>query len=744
VASTLGGTTEERRAAVARYFTEEFAQEYGKRNSGSSADMAGIVSDLSEATIALQYLYIASNPSPLGSKNDLDAASADPSPYTQAHAALHPFMRRAIGQFGFYDFFLVDNDGDVVYTFFKEADFATNLMSGPYAKTKLGDAYRAAREASDLSFVYLSDFAPYLPSYQDQAAFISTPIVRGNEKVGVLVAQIPIDQINRIMSLGGRWRESGLGASGETYLVGPDKLARSVSRFVQEDLSGFAQVLAQVGIAKNTVDQVLAKKTNIGLVALDTRGVRDAIGGQSGVGIYPDYRNVPVLGAYAPIDILGLRWGILAEIDGAEAFAPVAQLRNTIFTVGAGTLLLLGLIGWLISRRLSASINRPLGEFQGVVQKIAGGDGAARVRSGAPDEIGDLARAFDNLLDERVANLERAAKENEQLNNSVIEIMQSVAQLAQRDLTVKVPVTADVTGAISDAINLMTAETTKALKQVTGISGNVAEASSRARKRSEDVMHVAERSNSEATAASQELATTARALREMADQSKRAAQNAESAIAATGEALSIVRSTVEGISLSRDQIRETEKRVKRLGERSQEISSVVGIIGQIAERTSVLALNASMQAVAAGDAGRGFAVVADEVKRLAENARQATQQIGSLVTAIQADTVETIQAMNNTIAQVVDISRLAERAGGQMTQTRSATEDLVNSVREIAVSTDTQARASNVLIERARQLIDANQQTLSQLGEQRQETEMLVKFAKGLVDTVQVFRLPSA
>jgi methyl-accepting chemotaxis protein len=744
VAPALGTTADERRAAVARYFGEDFVQEYGRRNAGASVDMAGIVSGLSDDTIALQYLYIASNAAPLGSKNDLDAASADPTSYSQSHAALHPFMRRAIGQFGFYDFFLVTNNGDVVYTFFKEADFSTNLMTGPYAKTKLGEAFRAAREATDPNALYLSDFAPYLPSYQDQAAFISIPMLSGNEKIGALIAQIPIDQINRIMTLGGRWRESGLGESGETYLVGPDNLARSVSRFAQEDLSSFATVLTGVGVAKNVVDQVVAKKTNIGLVAFDTRGTREALGGQAGVGTYPDYRQIPVLGAYAPIDILGLRWAILAEIDESEAFAPVKQLRNTILLIGAGTLLILGLVGWLISRRLSNSINRPLGEFQGVVQKIAGGDGSARVRSAAPDEIGDLARAFDNLLDERVATLERAAKENEQLNNSVIEIMGSVAQLAQRDLTVKVPVTADVTGAISDAINLMTSETSKALRQVNGISGSVAEASTRVRKRSEDVMQVAERSNSEANAASQELATTARALREMADQSKRAAQNAESAIAATGEALNIVRSTVEGISLSRDQIRETEKRVKRLGERSQEISSVVGIIGQIAERTSVLALNASMQAVAAGDAGRGFAVVADEVKRLAENARQATQQIGSLVTAIQADTVETIQAMNNTIAQVVDISRLAERAGGQMTQTRAATEDLVSSVREIAASTDTQARASSVLIERARQLIDANQKTLTQLGEQRQETEQLVNFAKGLVDTVQVFRLPSA
>ena len=208
--------------------------------------------------------------------------------------------------------------------------------------------------------------------------------------------------------------------------------------------------------------------------------------------------------------------------------------------------------------------------------------------------------------------------------------------------------------------------------------------------------------------------------------------------------MTVVRATVEGITASRDQIRETEKRVKRLAERSQEISSAVTIIGQIAERTSVLALNASMQAVAAGEAGRGFAVVADEVKRLAENAREATQQIAGLVSAIQSDTTETLQAMNGTISQVVDITRLADRAGTQMSDTRAATEALVNSVRTISQATRAQAETSQRLLARANELIDASQRTLVEIEQQRGDTDALSASATALVQTVGEFRLPAS
>lgn len=742
IKATLPTSEEEARAALTRYFTEDFARQYTARNQAAPPDMAAIVRSLPSETVAAQYLYIASNSHPLGSKNNLDRAS-DASVYSDLHAGMQPFARRIYEQYGFYDLFLVEpQTGVVVFTFFKELDFGTSLLSGPWAQSGLAEAFVAGRDAKDAKALVLTDYKPYLPSYDDQAAFVSTPIMEGDELLGVLIVQLPIDKVNAVMTFEQKWKESGFGESGESYLVGPDRLPRSISRFALEDRENYLAQIQALGASPEALVSIRTRGTNVGVVPMQTQGIDNALKGEASTGVYLDYRGIPVLGSYAPIDILGKRWAMMAEIDESEALAPVAALQRQIVLVAAIALLAIGVVAAFIALRLAGSINKPLLRVHGTVQQVAQGDLAARTRLESRDEIGELANAFDGLLDEKMTELARAAKENDQLNESVIMIMRSLGKLAHRDLTERVPVTADVTGAVSDGINLMASETSQALKRVSELSTKVAQASAHLRERTGEAQKVAENSGLEAGAASTELETAARAIREIAGLAENANRNAQQAITATKEAMDIVRSTVEGISQSRDQIRETEKRIKRLGERSQEISSVVGIIGQIAERTSVLALNASMQAVAAGESGRGFAVVADEVKRLAENARQATQQIASLVSAIQADTSEATQAMNVTIGQIVDISKLAERAGSQMSNTRGATENLVRSVENISATTDAQARVSDTLVARARQLVEASNRTMSELDRQQSETSALSESAKELLVTVGVFRLP--
>ena len=182
----------------------------------------------------------------------------------------------------------------------------------------------------------------------------------------------------------------------------------------------------------------------------------------------------------------------------------------------------------------------------------------------------------------------------------------------------------------------------------------------------------------------QALASAAGAMNTISELARTCNTAAENAINTTHTALITVTSTVKGINSIRENIHETEKRIKRLGERSQEISRAVNLINSISERTHILALNASMHAASAGEAGRGFAVVADEVQRLAENARDATSQIATLVSNIQVETADTVGTMNKVITQVVEGTKLAEEAGVQMERTKDTTEELVESVREIA------------------------------------------------------------
>jgi methyl-accepting chemotaxis protein len=227
----------------------------------------------------------------------------------------------------------------------------------------------------------------------------------------------------------------------------------------------------------------------------------------------------------------------------------------------------------------------------------------------------------------------------------------------------------------------------------------------------------------------------------LAEQSNR---SAERATQATDNALETVNGTVKGMESIRETISETEKRIKRLGERSQEITGIVNLINTISERTHVLALNASMQAAVAGEAGRGFAVVAEEVQRLAESSRNATQQIATLVGNIQLETNETIATVNRTIGQVVVGSEQAQKAGEQMRVTQQLTGELVAQVRRIAASSESQKAVSAGLLKSMEGIGASTVRTGEQIETQNQETETLLDSARRLVESVNVFKLAHA
>lgn len=427
----------------------------------------------------------------------------------------------------------------------------------------------------------------------------------------------------------------------------------------------------------------------------------------------------------------------LVNRDGAAADNTYLTAKNVLAAVAAlSILLVVGVAYWM-----TRSITKPVSHLIGVMQKLTQGDATVRARSNHPDEIGKLSRQFDKMVDEREASRKSIEDENEKLNESVLVLLQAVAQLASRDLTVKVPVSADVTGAVSDALNMLTSETAKVLRDVSNISADVTEATLKVKAQSDNVMAAAAEERLEVEHTTLSLSNASEEMRNIADLAQTCNRAADNAIRSTQLAMDTVNSTVGGINSTRDIIRETEKRIKRLGERSQEISGVVGLINAIAERTHILALNASMHAASAGEAGRGFAVVADEVQRLAENARQATLQISGLVNNIQLETSDTVNTMNSAIAQVVEGSRLAEQAGLQMQATQNATTELVESVQQIAIKSHGQAKASQELLDRAIQIKKTNQQTSLQLDEQSAQTTNLVEYARMLLSTVRVFKL---
>ncbi|MEY4589967.1 MAG: hypothetical protein RL497_2043 [Pseudomonadota bacterium] len=388
------------------------------------------------------------------------------------------------------------------------------------------------------------------------------------------------------------------------------------------------------------------------------------------------------------------------------------------------------------------SIVFPLLHIQNVMQRINKGSIKARVKMLEQDELGDLGRAFNQLLDDRFQFLQEQFLENEILNNSIISLIKAVGLIARKDLTIKVPVSADITGTISDAINLLTSETAKTLWQVKDISAQVNQLADGLQKQSRLVVQVAEDERKQVIATGKALEITAKTMSEIAANAQNADKFAVIAIDNTQSARDTVSRSVSGILNIRETISETEKRIKRLGDRSQEISGIVNLINTIAERTHILALNASMHAASAGEAGKGFAVVADEVQRLAENAREATAEISSMVNNIRIETADAVNTMNKLITQVAEGTRLAESAGEKMEDTVSVTKRLVEQVQHIAHSSAQQAELSNRVRDRATIIRSFTEKTGLQLTQQKQHTDSLKLFCETLVERVNSFSLP--
>ncbi len=344
-------------------------------------------------TRLLQYLYVADNPFDVGSKHLLDDTSMA-SGYAWVHRLYHPIIRNFLERFGYYDIFLVDHEtGHIVYTVFKEVDYGTSLLSGPYRDTNFARAFRAAREADSADFVHIEDFEPYHPSYNAEASFIASPIFDGAEKVGVLLFQMPVDRINDIMTSKQAWNRIGLGATGETYIVGSDFTLRNQSRFLIENKQGYLEAIERAGVDRSTVERIAKLGSSIGQQQVRTQGSLAALAGETGTRTFEDYRGVPVLSAFRPLDIRGVNWAIMSEIEEAEAFGPIAELRNSMIVATAILVLVIVLLAIAFSRTLT----RPLNVLSTKVAEVARGNLDIEVDTRGHDEIAELARGFDAM-----------------------------------------------------------------------------------------------------------------------------------------------------------------------------------------------------------------------------------------------------------------------------------------------------------------------------------------------------------
>jgi methyl-accepting chemotaxis protein len=428
------------------------------------------------------------------------------------------------------------------------------------------------------------------------------------------------------------------------------------------------------------------------------------------------------------------------EMAQAHLTTRSAKLRagNIVLAAMIAALILLSLFAFSIYRR----ILNPLNQLRQAISNIEESHYETRVNFHTKDEIGSLGRAFDRVIDDRKGLIKTTARENERINNSVIGLFAAMGALSEKDLTVRAPVTEDIIGTLGDAINQLTDVTATVLHHVTKVAGVVEDASARMKKQSDVVNEMAKEEDVIVVRLISNLETAMASIGEVAIFARDSNRAAAEATKSTESAMQTVQATLVGMNAIRETISEMEKRIKRLGERSQEISQIVNLINTISERTHVLSLNAAMQAAMAGEAGRGFAVVAEEVQRLAENSRQATGQIANLVQNIQVETNDTIATVNKTIEQVVKESDLAHSAGERMRETHEATARLVRLVATIATSSAEQTKIAVVLRAAADEIAQFTEKTAQQLVAQNQSAASLVSASQKLVGAISVFKLP--
>jgi len=536
-----------------------------------------------ENGVVAQYAFIVDNSAKLGEKNDMTYNAKYNSSYMQAHKKYHEGFNTFLKAYSLYDIFMVDLKGNVIYTDFKEKDFATNLKNGIYANTGLARAYTKGLALSKGKLAF-DDFAPYEPSYNSPAAFISTPIYIEGVKKGVLIFQMPVDIINHIMRFGDKFKEAGLGESGECYLVGSDYEMRSNSRF-QKDI-------------KDPIVKALG--TTIGVFKVKTTSTQNVINKShpNGANVIKDYRGIDVISVYGSVNVFDTTtWAIVAEIDKAEAMEPAISLRNSIVIVSVILLIIAIIIAILL---LNFTLVHPLSELERRAKDLAHGEGdlTQRLRLVGKDEITAVS-AYINDFIEKVQDTIIQAKETSTENSSVSE------ELARTSLQIG-----------------------QKAEEESSIVGEV-------------------------SSQGKELQTVLSTSIDEAKETELELNNAEKSL---NNANNLIISLADDINERSQAESELSQNLSSLSSDANQVKEVLVVIGDIADQTNLLALNAAIEAARAGEHGRGFAVVADEVRKLAERTQKSLIEINSSISVIVQSITDASDSISHNAQEIEKLS----------------------------------------------------------------------------------------
>ena len=341
----------------------------------------------------LQALMIAESGTKLGERAKLETHPVETT-YTRAHARHHRWLANLARRLMLDDLFLVDAEGNIVYTMAKEPDLGQSVINGPIAGTKLAQLAREIAQTRQPRTVRLTDFAFYWPSGDRPAGFIGAPLFKGGVYIGTVMAQISLDEIGFIMNDGGKWKEHGLGASGSAYIVGRDQLMRSNFRNLVETPDAFLESLSKQNLVPPLmVERMRAQKTTVLYYPIRNAPLYKGFQGVTATEFFVNQRGVGAFMSYAPLDIPDIEWVVTARMDENEVLASQIRFNRNVMIV-ACTIALLATLGalWMAGMFL-----RPVNALLGGIERLRNGERGVKISLRSNDEFNDLVGAFNGM-----------------------------------------------------------------------------------------------------------------------------------------------------------------------------------------------------------------------------------------------------------------------------------------------------------------------------------------------------------